>query len=633
VNRRVPVLLACALLPVIAACGDRPAGPTPDVDAGTDAGSLVAAPLPPVLTPCPAGWREVTDASGSVTCDPWPATGYRTDCAWDEAHFAGTPGCARVGTDCPADDWPAELPTDRVIVYVDDSATPGGDGSTRATALTSIAAGLAAAPSGAVVAVAIGGYDEVLRVSGGRTLWGACVSGTRIVTSAPAATDAAITLSGAGTGVRNLGVDGPERLGIAVSSGTGVSIDSVVISGATVLGVYLDGGSSSLTDVVVRRTRAQSDGTYGRGIEVETGAQVTLSRVLLDDNREIGLFAMSAGTSVQASDLVVRGTRERSPGGIAGRGIDVETGARLVLSRALVEDNREAGLFVSQVGTSVEATDLVVRGTRERAGDGTMGRGVEVETGAHLALSRAYIIDNRVDGILSRGTGTTADVTDVVVRGTRERTSDASYGRGMDVWAGAHVVLARVVLDDNRETGLLVDGADTTVNATDITIRETGPESVDASDGSGLWAQNEAHVVVGGARIEASHWVGLGAIGRASVQAQDVVVSGVEPSRCRGTLCVGDTGGFGLVAATGGALTATRFAVVDASLCGVVVGRNDLTPSALDLANGVIDRSMIGACVQLDGYDTSRLQVGVEYRDVGVPLRATSYELPSSLAL
>ncbi|MBW2262786.1 MAG: hypothetical protein JRG91_12495, partial [Deltaproteobacteria bacterium] len=51
----------------------------------------------PVLTPCPDGWREVVDeGTGVVVCDPWPEAG-AGDCADDESHLPGEPGCTRVG--------------------------------------------------------------------------------------------------------------------------------------------------------------------------------------------------------------------------------------------------------------------------------------------------------------------------------------------------------------------------------------------------------------------------------------------------------------------------------------------------------------------------------------------------------
>jgi hypothetical protein len=743
-NRRVVGLLSCVFVTsAVAACGG--GAPALSPDAGVDAGFVIAEPAPPlapVLTPCAAGWREATDPAGVVTCDPWPATGYRTDCAWDEAHFAGTPGCARVGTACPADGWPAELPTDRTIVYVDDDAAPGGDGTSRASAFGVIGDAVAAAPSGAVIAVATGSYDEAVRVGAGMTLWGACVSGTRVVTSTPSATGGALTFTAAGGGARNLGIDGPERPGIVALGVSGIVIESVVVTRARVYGLYLNGGSMVASDVVVRGSREQaSDGAGGRGINVQGGAHLVLSRALMDDNRdtgailfgagtnveatdlvvrgtrqqasdgslgrgitvhsgarfvlsralidanlEIGVFVASVGTSVEASDLVVRGTREQVADGLGGRGIAIQGGAQVVLSRALIDDdresgiiafgagtsveasdlvvrgireeasdgrrghgmnvsegahavlsralmddNRDSGLIVLGAGTSVEANDLEVRGTREAALDGSAGRGIDVESGAQLALSRALLDDNREGGLAVGGAETSVVASDLVVRGTRAQASDGSYGRGITVQSGARLAVSRTLVDDNRESGIYVGGAGTSMEASDLVVRDTLPQSLDGTLGVGMWAQANARVVITGARIEGSHFVGIGSVTGASTELRDVVVSGVEASACIPGVCAGEMGGFGLVAMFGGVLIATRFTVDDASLCAVLVGRNSDVATGLDLTGGVVDRSAVGACVQLDGYDTTRLQSGVEYRDVGVPLRATSYELPASL--
>jgi hypothetical protein len=630
-NRRFVGLLSCAFVTsVVTACGG--GTPAPVTDAGADAGFVIAPPLPPALTPCAEGWREVTDAAGLVTCDPFPETGYRTDCAWDQAHFAGTPGCARVGTACPADGWPADLPTDRAIVYVDDGAVPGGDGASRASAFATIGAAIAAAPSGAVIAVATGLYDGSVNVGAGMTLWGACVAGTRVLETTPSPSVAVLTFVGDDGGVRNLGVDAPETSGIEATGVSGISIDAIVVTGARRVGLFLSGGSMSVREVVVRDTRgADPSGLFGRGINVNGGARVLLSRALIDGNRNGGLVVMGAGTTVEASDLVARGTREQAVDGLFGRGLDVEGGAHLVLSRALIDDNRDVGLMVMGTLTSVEASDVVVRGTRDAAPDGPSGTGIGVQEGAHLALTRALVEDNRCIGADVVGAGTSAEWSDVVVRGTRERASDGLMGRGIGTQEGAHVTLTRALVDDNRDIGVFVARVGTILEARDLVVRDTMPRSSDAASGTGLWAQNGASVVLAGARIERSYSNGIGSAVGATVEARDFVVSGVAPTRCAPRTCTGDTGGFGLVAIFGGKIVASRFMVEDATLCGVLVGRDDLVPTGVDLESGVIDRAAVGACVQQDGYDTTRLQDGVEYREVGVPLRATSYELPSSI--
>ena len=102
--RRSALLLALSL--ALAACGTPRPAPDAARDGATDAytgPTPPTPPAPPVLTPCPPSWRTVTSANGIETCDPYPESGYRTDCAFDEAHWPGTPGCTRVGTACPAD--------------------------------------------------------------------------------------------------------------------------------------------------------------------------------------------------------------------------------------------------------------------------------------------------------------------------------------------------------------------------------------------------------------------------------------------------------------------------------------------------------------------------------------------------
>ncbi len=681
-GRMVGVLVALLL----GACGADI--PVTAADAGVDSG--IAPPAPPVLTPCPMGWREVTDAHGLVTCDPWPESGYRTDCAFDEGHFAGTPGCARIGTECAADGWPSDLPTDRVIVYVDDGAAPGGDGASRGTAFQRIREAVSASPDGAVIAVATGLYDENVILPTGVTLWGACVSGTRLMNSAPSEMEAGLTLHGARSGARNLGVDGSERMGVLALGASPVSLDRVVIEGCTAVGLVVFGSSMTATDIVVRGTRPRpSDGTLGNGVVVEAGGRLVLSRALVEHNRDTGMMASGVGASVEASDVVVRGTRERASDQTFGGGVDVELGARLVLSRAfiddnrvgginvrdaeshleasdvvvrgtreqvsdgtlgigvmmlpgaqavlsraLVEDNREVGILASGIGANLEAHDVVVRSTRGRASTGIMGQGIDAQLGAHVALSRVIADDNRYFGIILYDADTSVAVSDVLVRGTRERASDGTGGGGIGVAEGAHLVLSRALVEDSRANGIIVSDLGSTLEATQLIVRDTLPQSADGTLGVGLAAQDGARAVVTGARVERSHFLGMGSLAGASVVLRDVVVSAVGPSACPAHACAGETGGFGLVAIFGGTLDAAQFVVEGATLCGVMVGRSNPAmppPTALDLESGVIDRSMIGACVQVDGYDTTRLQHGVEYRDVGVPLRATSYEIPSDL--
>src|SRR5207247_8167004 len=116
----------------------------------------------------------------------------------------------------------------------------------------------------------------------------------------------------------------------------------------------------------------------------------------------------------------------------------------------------------------------------------------------------------------------------------------------------------------------------------------------------------------------------------ATVRGSDVVISGVTAG-CIGSVdCSAIEGGFGAAGQFGGALSLDRFQLDATALCGVVVGDSDVAGAAtsVDLSEGTISTSPIGACVQVDGFDGARLRDRVRYVDVGIPLQATSYALP-----
>src|SRR5688572_28924697 len=126
----------------------------PAIDAGPDVQPCACDPDPPappsagvdlpVLTPCPAGWREVPAGDdGVVTCDPWPEGGM-PECPPGEAWLPGDTRCTAIGRACPAGDFPDDLPGP--VLYVLPGAI-GGDGS-RAAPFGTIVEALAVAGPG-----------------------------------------------------------------------------------------------------------------------------------------------------------------------------------------------------------------------------------------------------------------------------------------------------------------------------------------------------------------------------------------------------------------------------------------------------------------------------------------------------
>lgn len=598
-----------------------------------DAGAGPAEPARPDLGPCPPGWREVTGAEGT-TCDPYPAEGPRTDCAADGAHFPGEPGCARVGTECAASGWPEGLPPDRRAIYVRAGST-GGDGTSTDSPLQTITEALERASAGDVVAVAEGSYDEAIVIGAGVTVWGACVAATRLTSSTPSEEEGVVGVAGAGAELRNVSIAGAARPGVFIASPeSSLTLEGVVIADVVNFGVAADAGRVDGRDVIIRDVAPRPrDGAMGRGVALFE-AQITLERAVIERTTSAAAWAAGAGGVLTLSDTRIHDVRDRADGQL-GRGAEVQRGARLVLSRVLVERARESGVVAFSAESMVELSDVVVRDTLGR-GDGRYGMGVQIHEGAGAVASRVLVERSRTHGVSVEGAGASLEASDIVVRDTSAEAASGANGAGLVVLAGASVAVARAVVARSRHAGIGVDGAGTRVSLTDVTIDEVAGDAATGRFGVGLWAQNDAIVAAQRLAVASSRMAGAGALTGASMTLEDARIAGVRPADCAESTCPDESAGMGVVAhLLGGRVRVTRFSIEGAALCGVAVGRSDTISDdpggQLDLEDGVIEGSPVGACVQVDGYDAARLRASVRYVDVGVPLQATSYELPGLL--
>ncbi len=527
-------------------------GETPAPDGGGLEVTPVAPPSPPqapeavTLTPCPAGWQEVPGASGAPsTCEPWPAAGPGA-CAADEARFPGDATCGRVGTACGADEWAVGLPGASVL-YVRAGAT-GGDGS-RATPYGSIAAAMAVATPGATVALGAGTFSEPVTLRPGVTLWGACVAQT-FLTAPAAANCAVVKTAGLGGRMKNLRLGGP-CVGVRVNpSGNTVALEGVVVDGAQGIGI-LAGNGASVTghDVVVRKTQLGPAGTGGRGLDAEYGAEISFTRVSLEDNREAALSASEAGTRVTLTDAVVRGTRARADGEM-GYGASLIRQARLTLTRAVLEQNQQAGLNAA-AQADVVLTDVLVRDTLSSANLDDAGNGLVFEDGATATLTRCALLRNRTLGLLARATARVT-ASGLVVLDTATTSATGADGAGLEVESGARVVVDHAFLAGNHSAGISAEASAVTLS--DVEVRDTfaGTAAVDIANG--LQVSKGAAVDLARVRLAGNQALGVLVDGNGTtLEGSDLsVVDG------RGTAAGGD--GAALAAQGGATVTLYRVA-------------------------------------------------------------------------
>ncbi|MGF1469803.1 MAG: hypothetical protein ACFCGT_27070 [Sandaracinaceae bacterium] len=153
--------------------------------------------------------------------------------------------------------------------------------------------------------------------------------------------------------------------GLAVQLGARVELRRGVLERSRECGVLVRGDDveARFVDLVVRDTLPRErDGAFGRGMSVE-GATIELRRTLVERNRGTGVYSGGDGTVAVFEDVVVRDTLAQESDGSGGRGLNVELGARVVLRRGLFERNREVGVYSSSEGTHAVLEDVVVRET------------------------------------------------------------------------------------------------------------------------------------------------------------------------------------------------------------------------------------------------------------------------------
>ncbi len=438
----------------------------------------------------------------------------------------GKDNCISIGDPCPEGDWPENLPTSNVK-YV----TPGGtgDGSSPQNAAGSIQQMLNGASSGATIALSKGIFDEAIRVSRAQDVIGACSRDTVLRGPAPDLEfDATVWLEQQGNStIKNLTITGP-RIGlVAIDSSNPFLISGVRIDGAQDYGVMLSVADVTLENMVIQNTRSDTDGSLGRGLNIDGTSWVTLNNLFLDANREASIAIFEPGTRVVASDIVVQNTQTSN--GDLGNGISVEAQSRLVLERGYLDGNGALGLAVYDADSRVEASDLVVRNTLgDSAGS---GRGIHIQNGARLILTRAELESNRGAGIYIGYSGTQAELTDVRVESTLP-TVRGIYGRGLSLENGASLTFERLQFESNTEVGFTVVDAGTNAEGTDLIVRNTNSR-VDGSGGSGVQVNFGASLVLERGFLDGNRESSLLVSDvDSSLSASDLVIQNTQVASC-----------------------------------------------------------------------------------------------------
>lgn len=633
----------------------------PEVDAGPpepdDAGAPFVEPAPPALpvfTPCPDGWTTADSGDGYEICEPPSGD----PCAPGTERFVDSVECVPVGDPCPAGEWGAVPDGARGAVYVRPGAT-AGDGTMRAP-YGSIQDAIRRAPTRGAVMLAKGTYDERFDVFGGVPVIGACAAETIL---SPLGQGPAVFSGELDTSLSNVTIRAPGGpvSGVEVFLGS-LSLRGVVIENAADDAVFVhEGGQLDADGLVVRDVRALTE-QLGRGVSVTDGS-ANVTRAIFERCPGGGIVS-AVGSTVTASYVTVRDSGQELLGDphLVAQGMN----QRLELSSSLIEEGAGGGLLCNEDGVAV-LDQVVIREMRQRGDEGVGG--LLVRDRGHLEARRVRVEEVDQAGFIgSRGALIVED--SVARRVVNRRIEDVPASFGV-LYTGDRLTLRRVVLSDIDRVGAQVEEGRAEVE--DLTILRTGafidsPFTaaalgqlggqltlrrllVDDCHGAGVMAHrlegeledlhirevagiqegrigrgvdfNNAHVSVSRVLVERSREVGLSFFGGSEATVRGVRVLDTLGRDCQDSTCPDAPGGIAIASVSAQA-DVRDFTLEGARLCGVMVALR----GALDLRGGSIREATVGACVQVDGYDTGRLTDGVEYVDNGINVDATMHTVP-----
>lgn len=264
------------------------------------------------------------------------------------------------------------------------------------------------------------------------------------------------------------------------------------------------------------------------------------------------------------------------------------TGAALTLRDVRVTGVTGIAVDAEGAGTTVRAEGLVVSGTvarRDGAGGFTDGNALVARGGARLDAVRVLAEGNQEAGVYVAG-GAAITLADSVVRGTLPR--PGGFGQGLLVDPGGTLTVFRTVVETSTMTGAQAAGARATLRLEDCVVRGTR-SGADGTRGWGVAAGNGARVE--GVRVLVTNNRGAGALAADAGTSLTLTASVVRGTRTDGALT-----GYGLMARTGAALTASAVVVEGSE----GVGAYARSGATLTLGGSIVRATAVGTVVVRD---------------------------------
>ncbi len=309
-----------------------------------------------------------------------------------------------------------------------------------------------------------------------------------------------------------------------------------------------ESGSITVSDTVVRRV-VPWVGALSIGMQASHSGHIAGSRVLLDENQNGGAVISDAGSLLELSDSIVRGSVPRGDGH-QGVGVRLSPGGRATLTRVRIEGNSNQAVLATGVGAAAVLDHTLVIGTVD-GGSGGSGYGLMAAMGASIRARHSSIVSSNAVGALATLDGT-LDLTDCRI---------ARSPWGVAAVDAAEIALRRVFIQDAHQSAVVAQGARGVVSIADSGV--LGPMTTAMGEfGRGLQASTGGRIAATRVAVSnASHFGALAFLEDSSLTLEDVIVVDTQPA---------DRGfGAGVGVYGGARATLERVAVRGASGAGI----------------------------------------------------------------
>jgi hypothetical protein len=330
-----------------------------------------------------------------------------------------------------------------------------------------------------------------------------------------------------------------------------------------------------------------------------------------------GLDVLGSGTVFSMTGFTFQGHRP---------GVVFEMGSHATLAADVLDGNQDIGLLVQNSGTTANVTGTVIRGTQNPGGD-AFGWGAYASLGGALTMVSSAVVGNLEFGVTLTDPNSTASLTSVVVRNTQPGASGLCNAVG--VQPQTQLTVASSAILGNVGAALAITGPSASAKVTTSSLTDT------SSLPSGT-AGNGISIISGGELTIDSSWmarnseVALSIDGAGTkVTANQVSIVDTQPNG-QGQF------GAGVGVTSGATLTMSQSAVVNSIYYGIFL--SDMNSSAeinQSLVDGTaLDRvDMVGRDVDVQNGAKAVLLGTTTTNAQGETLLVSGLNAPASLSV